>query len=701
MKNVYLIVIFILILPISSLYPKNHKWVVYNRSNTSLSGDEILGFVEDSQKNKWFIVVNYKDENKIHLDKLVNGDFENYKIYEDPEKTEYLMDFTIDSNDNLYLLFKYDIIKYDLKNKMHEVIKPDLISLYGIVTNQNIIYVAGYNKNNEKVILKYQDSEWKKIEGSSINVSVLKFNKKPDGTIYFDNLRYKIKNDSLVGTNLSSSVTSNDNKLFKFENDDIVWFLKRDRFSYLCKYTFSSKTIDQFLIHSSKIIYDFLIENDSLAKLDLLNNNIITYNFLKEKKDSSDNIHYDHVIDPYIMGTDSKGNALMINSSFSLPSIIMLNKNGIYENIPKPTIPESFYLYNNEYKITFAWLESMWESPVFRIYRAKYEDMDYKMIGLSKGLRYIDSTTEKNKWYFYYITMYDSISGKESAPSDTLYSFEFIKNALLRFQYPDRRAHTITTDFLEYKNGAIWACYNFFYYIDSSMKSFSKINHTRITPLSDIIKDSSGNIWFGTYGELFKYDGKIWKRYTNFRNNTAVCTSHDNKIIFGNVDGIFKFDGDTVEEIPQVWIKSPSSIILDKENNIWAASDSTIGKFDGKNWKFFEIYGNVRIHKLFCDNANIIWILSNKGFFKIEYGKAVKFNVPGDDRGATDMAEDMYGNYYFASGNSSLYFYDKKTFFCFLYMSALHLLYDSKGNLWIDKDNINIYLFNIDGVKLK
>lgn len=147
-------------------------------------------------------------------------------------------------------------------------------------------------------------------------------------------------------------------------------------------------------------------------------------------------------------------------------------------------------------------------------------------------------------------------------------------------------------------------------------------------PISNAIcmaEDKNGKKWFATNSSLYgisSFDGSDWERYHS--KNSAYPSNHcwaiaidkDANVYTASNDGLYKFDG-------MVWSRlfknlgAGSTVKFDKKGNLWAITDSGIVKFDGINWQTLK-YGNLDQHKnIAFDKSGNAWFTSySKGVFK-------------------------------------------------------------------------------------
>ena len=153
------------------------------------------------------------------------------------------------------------------------------------------------------------------------------------------------------------------------------------------------------------------------------------------------------------------------------------------------------------------------------------------------------------------------------------------------------------------------------------------------------LKDSKGNIWFGTESRgVCKYDGKTFTWLDNEELGLAIRSifedQNGNIWIGNNGNGIFRYDGNALTNftkehklenpdfqttmqgkegtLARVW-----TITDDKKGVIWIGTiDAGLWKYDGKTLTTYTtkdgLAGN-SISTVFCDNKGNLWIGADKG----------------------------------------------------------------------------------------
>jgi len=202
-------------------------------------------------------------------------------------------------------------------------------------------------------------------------------------------------------------------------------------------------------------------------------------------------------------------------------------------------------------------------------------------------------------------------------------------------------------------------------------KVYTKDDGLKSNNISEIFKDSKGNLWFNTSEAvkkgIMKFDGNDWTSYYN-KNHLALVNTffEDSKgtlwlgvYIPGamGVNGLTKVNGDAFERISKVGTKfiaegsdgrlwfgaknllsyDGNSIIeydkkefgdgkiaalyCDNSGNIWVGTESGVASYDGNNWK---IYSNVAncptksVNSIISDNQGNFWFGAEDGVFKYD-----------------------------------------------------------------------------------
>jgi len=159
-----------------------------------------------------------------------------------------------------------------------------------------------------------------------------------------------------------------------------------------------------------------------------------------------------------------------------------------------------------------------------------------------------------------------------------------------------------------------------------------------------LLEDKTGKLWFGAQGEnMFVYDARLngevgqGKTFTvlknkdgkAFNNVWSIIEDKKGNIWFGDVDGLWRYDGSTFTKVSQ---RGAYAIIEDKKGNIW-----TTGEVNPKVWAL----SRYDAKSLYSKKPTVTEI-------KLQSGMLL------------GILEDAKGNIWFGSGGG-VYRYDGKT----------------------------------------
>lgn len=243
------------------------------------------------------------------------------------------------------------------------------------------------------------------------------------------------------------------------------------------------------------------------------------------------------------------------------------------------------------------------------------------------------------------------------------------------------------------------------------------------------IKDKAGNLWFGTYQSgLFKYDGN---NFTHIVINDepkeniirSLFQDKDNNIWVGTDDKIWKFDGNTVINIPfpkennysfvnkgsnnlspLAWVLS---FMQDRSGKIWIGTGSGVYVYNGSLLTPFLENKNIinkdsinlrAVQTILEDKKGNIWFgtggdgIGEDGICLFDGKTLTSIKPKGYGRCMASM-EDENGDLYFSSGYS-IFRYDGKSFVN-IAEKEIHKIWsnflfkDTKGILWLGAENRN------------
>ncbi len=277
-------------------------------------------------------------------------------------------------------------------------------------------------------------------------------------------------------------------------------------------------------------------------------------------------------------------------------------------------------------------------------------------------------------------------------------------------------------------------------------KTWTKYNSANGLVYNDvntIAIDSKNNKWFGTNRGISKFDGITWTSYTSldgFPNDFVTTIAFDgsrNMWVGTENSGIMKFDGSnwTTYSTDNV-LKSNyiHSVFYDSGTGLWVCTKSGALRFDGTSWTSFSNNGlaDNKVNSLAIDNEGVKWFSTYSGVSKYDDNNWVTYTIADgilhdytfkvfiDKKGnkwigtinaiskfdgkvwtnytydvilsyvnIKDIAEDRYGNIWFASADFGILKFDGTKWKHYSQADGLLsddtecLAFDSEGNLWI------------------
>lgn len=204
--------------------------------------------------------------------------------------------------------------------------------------------------------------------------------------------------------------------------------------------------------------------------------------------------------------------------------------------------------------------------------------------------------------------------------------------------FPQELSTTDVRSFFEDRNGLMWiSSSNGIYQIDRVSKKIVKHIDIPENLVRDVIKDTQGRIWVGTFGGgLFLYSHNLelirtFDTYAGFPSNTVNDIYEDTR--------------------HNVWIATGDGLVCFPPNNL-----------DYQKYQRTEGLDNTHIRAIIEDHAGNIWFSTNKGIscFKQEekqfYNYNHKDNIPLASFTTGSVCKDNKGNLYFGSTNGLCYF---------------------------------------------
>ena len=269
--------------------------------------------------------------------------------------------------------------------------------------------------------------------------------------------------------------------------------------------------------------------------------------------------------------------------------------------------------------------------------------------------------------------------------------------------------------------GVLWFAtnhYGLMRYDGDSLRYFNEKDGLGRGRVTGIVEDKQGNLWFGTYSGLSKYDPSR-EIFNNFSNEDGLVDNEiwsliiDRNGLFwiGTSEGISTFDGEKFSPfpIPKPELKERTSIISynrvscileDQNGRLWFGTDGFgLCLYDPKSSseKFVHYTKenglcDHNVADLMEDREGNIWIGTMYGGVSRYAGQGfTNFTREGLISGeeAYGFFEDEAGNIWFAAENHGVYRFDGKTFTNFYKNEALptngilSILEDKEGRFWL------------------
>jgi len=216
-------------------------------------------------------------------------------------------------------------------------------------------------------------------------------------------------------------------------------------------------------------------------------------------------------------------------------------------------------------------------------------------------------------------------------------------------------------------------------------------------------EDSRGKIWIGTWNGVCIYDGETFAffRATRSGMNTVLTImedSHGNLWFGTRENGVGMYNGETLTHITQKdglssnWVPF---ILEDSKGNMWFSTmDKGVCMYNGKSFTYFtenEGLINNKVWALEEDRNGNIWFGTDGGGVCMFDGKSfthytMKDGLSNDD--VRSIMEDSQGNLWFGTYSGGVTKFNKETFTHFTKneglsgTGVLSIMEDSYGNIW-------------------
>ena len=199
--------------------------------------------------------------------------------------------------------------------------------------------------------------------------------------------------------------------------------------------------------------------------------------------------------------------------------------------------------------------------------------------------------------------------------------------------------------------------------------------------IRSIFQDSKGNLWFGTFEGIVRYDVKTltYFSYPEGLISQSVFAINEDKngnLWIGTDQGVYKYDGKVFRNYNQkdglnhIDI-SRKGILVDKSGTIWVGTHGGVYRYDpsadskgNKSFSLFQQLPSINNAGIMEDKTGNIWFVSsNNGVFRYD-GKTIINIAEKEELGenyAGGIAQDNDGNMWFTM-KKGICKYDGKTF---------------------------------------
>lgn len=225
-----------------------------------------------------------------------------------------------------------------------------------------------------------------------------------------------------------------------------------------------------------------------------------------------------------------------------------------------------------------------------------------------------------------------------------------------------------------FQSGCFDANNRFWYNFQSA---FLRIENNQLTSVPfpsfakyfyNVVIDDTNQVWVLGYNNelstsLFKYDGNNWENFKliswNSSSKSVVIDKtgsfwfyedHPGKIAEYE-KGILKIYGETVLPISEAeHFDGFHSMAIDENNNKWFGTSNALFKYDGTDWKVFDIniveyYSQISISAIIADNNGGLWLGTNVGFIYFKEGEQlIRVNHMVSSFNLVGMISDLSGN---------------------------------------------------------
>jgi len=222
-----------------------------------------------------------------------------------------------------------------------------------------------------------------------------------------------------------------------------------------------------------------------------------------------------------------------------------------------------------------------------------------------------------------------------------------------------------------------------------------------------IIQDKAGNIWFATFGGIFKYDGtsftNISKKVSQSRFFSILEDSTGN-LWFGSIgSGVYSYDGKSFRNFTTKDGLVNNEIVCiyeDKIGCIWFGANGGVSMYDGKLFRNYLMSGDSimedptstnilesthppnEVSSIMEDQTGELWFGTRGNTFIYDGYSFTTVRHDGQPfNNVRSIIEDQKGNIWLG-GNAGLWCYDRTTFTNYAEYFVGSIYEDTQGNIW-------------------
>ena len=175
--------------------------------------------------------------------------------------------------------------------------------------------------------------------------------------------------------------------------------------------------------------------------------------------------------------------------------------------------------------------------------------------------------------------------------------------------------------------------------------------------------DREGNLWFGTWGGVSRYDGNTFTTFTTQNGLVddavwSICQDRKGNIWFGTEGGVSRFDGEGFTAVTTQDGLAGNQVLAiaqDKKGFLWFGTEGGVSRFDGENFTTFtkeEGLGYILVRAMCQDRKGHIWFGTEGGGVSVFDGQVFQTLTRDDGLAGNSVwsiLQDENGDIWFAT----------------------------------------------------